>query len=83
MVFPLRELYHCARHRDEGSPLDCLVTVARPDVSWSVDVTDLRAWLTPPAAIYEKLPLNGNGSRDAPLVESSPRVVGDRVEGHP
>ncbi|ELY66249.1 carboxylate--amine ligase [Natronococcus jeotgali] len=56
MTFPLRELYHYARHREEERLLECLGAVARPGVPWNVDRSDLGAWLTPPAAVLEKLP---------------------------
>lgn len=56
MTFPLRELYYYARNREEERLLECVRAVARPGVPWNVDRSDLRAWLTPPAALLERLP---------------------------
>ena len=56
MVFPLRELYYYAQHRDEETLPECLASIVMPKASWDVDRTDLGAWLTPPAELIEKLP---------------------------
>ena len=56
MAFPLRELYYYARNREEERLLECVRAIARPGVPWNVDPSDLRAWLTPPAALLERLP---------------------------
>ncbi|WP_207589611.1 hypothetical protein [Halomontanus rarus] len=56
MVFPLRELHFYAQHYREESLRECLATILQPGVSWSVDRTDLLAWLTPPASVIQKLP---------------------------
>lgn len=56
MTFPLRELYYYARNRDEERLLDCLGAIVKPGVPWNVDRSDLGAWLTPPAAVLERLP---------------------------
>ncbi|WP_306058665.1 carboxylate--amine ligase [Natronococcus wangiae] len=55
MVFPLRELYYYARHRDEERLLECLRAIAKPRVPWNVDRSDLGAWLMPPTKLVGKL----------------------------
>jgi predicted ATP-grasp superfamily ATP-dependent carboligase len=62
MTFPLRELYYYARNREAERLLECVRAVARPGVPWNVDRSDLRAWLTPQAALLEGLP---NGIAEA------------------
>jgi predicted ATP-grasp superfamily ATP-dependent carboligase len=58
IVFPLRELYYYARNRGDEDErlLECLRAMAKPGAAWNVDRADLSAWLTPPAALVERLP---------------------------
>ncbi|WP_254764998.1 ATP-dependent carboxylate-amine ligase [Natrinema marinum] len=56
MVFPLRELYHCARNPTRRLARECLETALRPGVDWNVDRDDIGAWLTPPVDIVRRMP---------------------------
>jgi len=52
MVFPLRELYYAARTDDE-SLLRSAAAICWPPARLDLNLRDLGAWLTPPAAVVE------------------------------
>ena len=55
LAFPLRELHYYATHREHEHLFESLETIAHPDRTWSIDWSDYRAWLTPPASVLDRL----------------------------
>ncbi len=74
MVFPLRELYHYAQHHGDEHLLECLTPIIKPGVAWSIDLSDLRAWLTPPTSLLGMLPEAESAVNVEILVQSHPRT---------
>lgn len=56
MVFPLRELNYYVRNRNSEHLTECLASMIQPGRAWDIDPTDLRAYLTPPIDVIEKMP---------------------------
>ncbi len=71
MAFPLRELEYYVKNRDEERLSECLRAMVSPGVAWSVDRSDLRAWLTPPASLTERLPTVETPSEAEPTADST------------
>jgi predicted ATP-grasp superfamily ATP-dependent carboligase len=65
MVFPLRELYYAARTDDE-SLLGSVAALCWPPAQFDVNLADVRAWLTPPAAVVDAVSSSSQASRPPP-----------------
>ncbi|WP_247731117.1 ATP-dependent carboxylate-amine ligase [Halovivax limisalsi] len=55
LVYPLRELNYCARNPEATDVRRSIATLVRPEAAWSVDPSDLSAWLTPPSDLLGSL----------------------------
>jgi len=71
MVYPLRELYHCARRPTLRSARECLGTILEPNADWSVDRNDPGAWLTPPVELVRKIPALATPRSDGTGLENA------------
>ncbi len=56
IIFPLRELYYCARHPRDSRFWTSIPSLLTADATWSLDRADLRPWLTPPVDLLKKVP---------------------------
>jgi len=75
MVFPLRELYYAARTDDE-SVLRSIASICWPPARLDLNLRDVGAWLTPPAAVVDTVE---NASVATSVQNAS--VGGDRDDG--
>lgn len=84
MVFPLRELYYAVRTDDE-SILRSVASLCWPPVRFDLNLRDIGAWLTPPAAIVETVDSSHatSPSRDGQtaLTVGDERTNGNTVPG--
>ena len=75
MVFPLRELYYAARTDDE-SLLRSVAAICWPPARFDLNFRDIRAWLTPPAAVVETV--DSSRTVSSPSADDpDPLAVGD------